>query len=170
MLTRLLVQQYSQPLVGPDFPGTKIKGTWGLEILVSADFVEANHRMERLIKWLGVHCVFILILTQFSWVTKIFLIFYYYAFSGGRTDQRCTPVPGYWSQTHPFPPWFPPCNLPHPPLMWACPAGLPAARHLLRLPSAHQLHQSAALSASLLVSHTLQPSRSPLLSLLLIPQ
>lgn len=39
-----------------------------------------------------------------------------------------------------LPTLVPPGNLPCPPLMEACPAGLPDAHHLFRLPSAQQLH------------------------------
>lgn len=75
-----------------------------------------------------------------------------------------------------LPTLVPPGNLPCPLLMEACPSGLPDAHHLFRLPSAQQLHHSAAVSASFLVSLALQlgcgypmsfscPSSSPLLPL-----
>lgn len=54
--------------------GEKIKGRYSLEIRVSANFIKANHRLEKAHPSLGAHSVFIII-TQPTWVTKMILLF-----------------------------------------------------------------------------------------------
>lgn len=86
---------------GSNFQGKEFKSRYSLEILVSASFIKAPPRIERLPE---AHFAFFITITQSLWVTNLFLSFPFNdAFSRGRTDQGHFPVPGYWTPTQPFP-------------------------------------------------------------------
>lgn len=109
---------------------------------------------------MGVHSVIIIIITQFSWITKIFFLFYHYAFSGGRTDQRCITYAWLLDSNLPLPIRFLPVIFHALPCI--CTAACHHSGHHSGCPaptSLHHLRQSVVVSASFLVSLTQQWGR-----------